>query len=994
MSSEAVKHAARVLEDRHGTAATPADLLGDPDFEEAVALLCEEEVRIKDVTTLAGHSSRFVAAIAAAALARRADAPKRWRDAALARLQRASDLEIHFLLEALLANYSKPLVARVLAALGEEPNERIEAMTVAFVRRRLEAGEEVTEDDLKRFVGAGAEGFVERIAEAVPELQGPVEAWRSSLVDWDFLTYFARILEPGTGSRAAPVGARGAAIDAIVDAVRERRSVLVVGRSGVGKSAVIRAALGRLDESGWRAFEATASDVNAGASYIGQLEGRVADIARRLARRRVAWVMPAAEDALFAGTYRENPRGLLDAVLPHLLSGDVVLVGEIEPLALDQLLQARPRLAPAFDVVLVEEPETEDALAIARDWAAAAAVDAPDEILVQAQELAGHFVAGTAAPGGMLRLLKAAAARAAGALTSRTLLEALSASSGLPVRVLDPDAVLDLGEVRAVFEGRVLGQPEAVDCLLERIALVKAGLTDPTRPLAVLLFVGPTGTGKTEIAKALAEWLFGSPDRMIRLDMSEYQSFDSLDRLLDPGRLGQPTATFLASIRKDPFSVMLLDEFEKAHPRVWDLFLQVFDDGRLTDATGRTADLRQCVIILTSNIGSAIPVGPSLGFSGERPGFDPAHVRRAVGQSFRPEFLNRLDRLVVFRPLQRETMRELLRLELAAVLERRGLRVRPWAVEWDEAAIELLLELGFSAELGARPLKRAVERHVLAPLAMAIVERRFPEGDQFLFIGARDGRIHVEFVDPDEPAPEGPPAEGRTVQAIALDGRGGRAELAVLEDEMERLRARVAAHAERKDAALDEIREQGFWERKDRFGVLGDAEYLDRIDAAMRTAERLLKRLRSAPSARAARLLAERIHLLDAACDGVEDGVAADVEIAIDGHEPFAAEIMQMYAAWATARGMRLAPDGDGRFTVAGLGAGTLLAPEAGMHVFEVPNGRSFDRHAVRVAVAGTAPRKIVRRYRRDPSPLVRDARGWRTGRIDRVLAGDFDLLT
>src|SRR5215207_5984681 len=139
MSSEAVKHAARVLEDRHGTAATPADLLGDPDFEQAVALLCEEEVPSKVVTTLAGHSSRFVAAIAVAALARRADAPKRWRDAALARLQRASDLEIHFLLEALLANYRKPLVARVLAALGDEPNERIEAMTAAFVRRRLEA---------------------------------------------------------------------------------------------------------------------------------------------------------------------------------------------------------------------------------------------------------------------------------------------------------------------------------------------------------------------------------------------------------------------------------------------------------------------------------------------------------------------------------------------------------------------------------------------------------------------------------------------------------------------------------------------------------------------------------------------------------------------------------------------------------------------------------------------------------------------------------------
>ena len=173
--------------------------------------------------------------------------------------------------------------------------------------------------------------------------------------------------------------------------------------------------------------------------------------------------------------------------------------------------------------------------------------------------------------------------------------------------MLDPRAPLSLDRVRAYFDARVLGQPEAVECLVDRIALVKAGLTDPTRPLGVFLFVGPTGTGKTEIAKAFSAFVFGSEDRLVRLDMSEYQTPESLDRLLGDATTQQQAAPLIAQVRKQPFSVLLLDEFEKAHPQIWDVFLQVFDDGRLTDRGGRTVDLRHCVIILTSNLGSAIP---------------------------------------------------------------------------------------------------------------------------------------------------------------------------------------------------------------------------------------------------------------------------------------------------------------------------------------------------------------------------------------------------
>ena len=213
------------------------------------------------------------------------------------------------------------------------------------------------------------------------------------------------------------------------------------------------------------------------------------------------------------------------------------------------------------------------------------------------------------------------------------------------------------------------------------------------------------------------EFLFGSPDRMIRLDMSEFQTPDTLTKIVgggdEPGTGDDRRGGALVDrIRKQPFAVVLLDEFEKAHPRVWDLFLQVFDDGRLSDHQGNAADFRNAIIILTSNLGAVIPSGTGVGFSEESGRFHATAVVREVERSFRKEFLNRLDRVVVFRPFSRETMRAILGKELTEAFRRRGLRNRAWSVEWDQSAIEFLLERGFTADLGARPLKRAVERYV------------------------------------------------------------------------------------------------------------------------------------------------------------------------------------------------------------------------------------------------------------------------------------------
>jgi ATP-dependent Clp protease ATP-binding subunit ClpC len=810
----------------------------------------------------------------------------------------------------------------------------------------------------------------------------------------------------------------------------------------------------------------------------------------------VLWVVPNFHETLWAGRHRYSPVGVLDLLLPSIESGSVKVIGEVSSEAYEQLLRLRPRLRTAMQTCRLSPLSDEETLELGRRWADGRGGAKPpregeeisdagerprvsEKTLREALQLAKQYLGDRAAPGNLLLLLDATRRRllaedkgGRGETTLDDLLVTLSQLTGLPVQILDEREGLDLSELRSFFERRVLGQPEAVDCLVERVAMVKAGLTDPTRPQGVFLFVGPTGTGKTEIAKTLAEFLFGSPDRMIRLDMSELQTWESQARILGESEETSDSAALVNQIRKQPFSVVLLDEFEKAHPAVWDLFLQVFDDGRLTDKRGNTADFRHSVIIMTSNLGATLPHGASVGFSQEQSQFAAGSVERAVGRAFRREFVNRIDRVVVFRPLGRGVMRELLRKELNDVLTRRGLRTRQWAVEWDESAIEFLLEKGFTADLGARPLKRAVERYLLSPLALTIVNHQFPEGDQFLFVrSSPDGQtLDVQFVDPDAPedgtAPstvmdeceaEAGGARELRLEAVALDPRGTPEELRVLQEKYDEVAAQVEddAWAARKEDALRQMQSGDFWNSSERFSVLGAIEYMDRIEAGLDTARSILARLRGdrrrLPPDLVGRV-AQQLYLLDSACRGLREGYPRDAFLLVTAaREPgadrargdaFARRLAEMYRRWAERRRMRFElfeegvddPRGDGGgapageyravLAVSGYGAYTILRPESGAHVFEAaqddkpfrparasvrvvgqpdePAGRGREalrRQAERALseespAAASAP-AVVRRYREEPSPLVRDtARGWRTGRLERVLEGDFDLIT
>ncbi len=316
------------------------------------------------------------------------------------------------------------------------------------------------------------------------------------------------------------------------------------------------------------------------------------------------------------------------------------------------------------------------------------------------------------------------------AVSEEEIAEVVSKWTGIPVSKMLEGEREKLLEMESALSQRVVGQNEAVVAVSDAIRRSRAGLSDPRRPNGSFLFLGPTGVGKTELTKALAEFLFDTEEAIVRVDMSEFMEKHSVARLIGapPGYVGYEEGGFLTeTVRRRPYSVILLDEVEKAHPDVFNILLQVLDDGRLTDGHGRTVDFRNTVIVMTSNLGSEVIqelVGEE-NYSQMREA-----VMAIVGQHFRPEFINRIDETVVFHPLGKSQIREIARIQIEDLSQR--LASRDMTLEVKDGAFDMLGEAGFDPVYGARPLKRAIQSHFENPLAQAILAGRFVPGDQIV----------------------------------------------------------------------------------------------------------------------------------------------------------------------------------------------------------------------------------------------------------------------
>jgi ATP-dependent Clp protease ATP-binding subunit ClpC len=331
-----------------------------------------------------------------------------------------------------------------------------------------------------------------------------------------------------------------------------------------------------------------------------------------------------------------------------------------------------------------------------------------------------------------------------GEVTAEDIAEVVSRATGIPVSQLTKEERERLLRLEGQLHERIVGQEEAVEAVAEAIRRARAGLSDPNRPIGSFLFLGPTGVGKTELARTLADALFGDEAAMVRIDMSEFQEKHTVSRLVGapPGYVGYEEAGQLTeAVRRRPYSVILLDEIEKAHPDVFNVLLQILDDGRLTDAQGRTVDFKNAVVIMTSNLGAErIKVHALRNESFEELKED---MNRLLRNTLRPEFVNRIDEVILFRSLGKDQIAEISCLLLDHTSRR--LKAQGIEIEFTDAAVALIAEEGFDPEFGARPLRRTIQRRVDNVLSRMVLDGSLERGDK-LVVGTGEGKLGFEII--------------------------------------------------------------------------------------------------------------------------------------------------------------------------------------------------------------------------------------------------------
>lgn len=555
---------------------------------------------------------------------------------------------------------------------------------------------------------------------------------------------------------------------------KRKNNPILVGDAGVGKTCIVEGLAQRMVQAdappeirGKRMMELNMALLVAGAKYRGEFEERLQQVLAE-ASRCPDVVLFIDEIHTIVGAGKGD--GAMDAaniLKPALARGELHCIGATTTPEYRKHIEKDAALARRFELVWVDEPTRDEAIEIMRglrpSFESHHGARITDGALAAAVDLSIRYLSDFRLPDKCIDLVdQACVQQKLGSLTFRPEADAGGGPGVAPERVVDTaeiaavvsqrcrvplerltaDEQQKLARLEEILGRRVIGQDHAVQEVAQSVRKARAGLADPRRPQGVFLFLGPTGVGKTELAKALAEFLFDDENRLIRFDMSEYMEKHTVSKLIGapPGYVGyEEEGQLIGRVRTQPYSVVLFDEVEKAHPDVLTLFLQVLDEGRLTDAQGRRADFRNTIVIMTSNLGAGGPrrprrqIGiPVAAAEPEEPqGFDREQYARGVletaQRTLRPEFYNRIGRVIVFYPIGRGDLRRIVDKLLGRVRER--LADRGLGLELDDSAYDLLIRQGYSEAFGVRELERAVENLVADPLANAILEQRFQPGE-------------------------------------------------------------------------------------------------------------------------------------------------------------------------------------------------------------------------------------------------------------------------
>ena len=562
--------------------------------------------------------------------------------------------------------------------------------------------------------------------------------------------------------------------------VRRRKSnPCLVGDPGVGKTAIAEG-LARLIVAGdvperlkdKRVISLQLGLLLANTKYRGEFEERLKNVIEEV-KAAGDIILFVDELHMLVGAGGTGEDGGMDAgnlMKPALARGELQCIGATTVEEYRKHIEKDAALERRFQPVRIGEPSPEDSLKILEGlretYEAHHDVTFAPDALPAAVKLATRYITDRFLPdkaidvideaGAMVQLAAAKAGKGPGggarpAVDASHVAEVVAQWTGVPVRQLSEDESTTLLNIEDTLSDRVVGQREAVTAISRAVRRARSGLADGARPTASMIFAGPTGVGKTELAKAVAESYYGAEKSMVRIDMSEYMESVAVSRLVGapPGYVGYAEGGQLTeAVRRDPHTLVLLDEIEKAHPDVFNVLLQVLEDGRLTDSKGRTVDFTNAMLVMTSNVGSKAilsSMNASPGKNGSGADEDEAayarvrrEVRRELGATYRPEFLNRLDEIIVFRPLTKPEVGEIARLMLGSV--RRRAAQRGVTLAFDESFEALLLAEGFSPRYGARPMRRAVQRLLENPLSECILDGFAGDGET-LDVSADGGTV-------------------------------------------------------------------------------------------------------------------------------------------------------------------------------------------------------------------------------------------------------------